>query len=348
MGSYFRKMTGQSSETDRDRRAAKALRAVATVAAIAALCSCDSLIYDREGDCSASYRVRFRYDYNMKWADAFAHEVEWVTLYVADSDGKIVWQKTEEGSSLSSGDWAMDVDVKPGRYSLLAWAGSKDNSSFIISDSDTLTGLTCVMDCRRGPDGVARMDGEVDRLYHGWLPDREFGSGEGVHVFTVPLVKDTNGVRIVLQHISGGVIDADGFDFSIISDNGRMDWDNSLIGGDPVTYRAWHTGQGSADFDGGASLCAALAEFTVGRLVKGHEARLTIRESATGRTVLSVPLTDIALMVKGYYNRDMDDQEFLDRQDEYDIVFFLDSGGRWIDGEIYINSWKVVLQGTGL
>mgnify|MGYP002576656751 FL=1 len=67
-----------------------------------------------------------------------------------------------------------------------------------------------------------------------------------------------------------------------------------------------------------------------------------------GETVFSIPLIDYALLVKGEYNRRMDDQEYLDRQDEYNMVFFLDEGDRWMDAYIYINSWKVVLQETGI
>lgn len=52
--------------------------------------------------------------------------------------------------------------------------------------------------------------------------------------------------------------------------------------------------------------------------------------------------------MKGFYNRNMDDQEYLDRQDVYDMVFFLDEGDRWLDTYIYINSWKVVLQNSDL
>lgn len=39
----------------------------------------------------------------------------------------------------------------------------------------------------------------------------------------------------------------------------------------------------------------------------------------------------------------MSDQEYLDRQDEYNMVFFLDENDRWVNSTIYINSWKVVL-----
>lgn len=64
--------------------------------------------------------------------------------------------------------------------------------------------------------------------------------------------------------------------------------------------------------------------------------------------MLSIPLVDYALLVKGYYNRDMGDQEYLDRQDEYNLVFFLDADGDWLSSSIIINSWKVVLSETGL
>lgn len=38
--------------------------------------SCDGMIYNDEGDCSVRYRLKFRYDMNLKFADAFAHEVK--------------------------------------------------------------------------------------------------------------------------------------------------------------------------------------------------------------------------------------------------------------------------------
>ena len=84
------------------------------------------------------------------------------------------------------------------------------------------------------------------------------------------------------------------------------------------------------------------------RLVKGQELRLTVTDKEMGRTVFSIPLIDYALLVKGFYNRDMDDQEYLDRQDVYDMVFFLDESDRWLDAYIYVNSWKVVLHNSAL
>lgn len=333
---------------------------LAVSAGCLALHACNSAIYDDEGDCSVNYRVKFRYDYNMKFADAFAHEVNTVTLYLLDTNGKVVWQGTEQGEALSKEGYAMTVDVEPGQYSLLAWCGTSDKGSFSIPETTVGKELACTLNRQHGVDGTAFVDashGDLDRLFHGWLPDQVFGDTEGTYTYTVPLVKDTNSVRVVLQHLSGDPVDKDKFTFFITDNNGSMGWDNELLPDEQITYYAWHTDSGEAGVDTQvresgmptrAVFSAAIAELTVPRLVKGQETRLTVSNKEKGEIVFSIPLIDYALLVKGFYNRDMDDQEYLDRQDEYDMVFFLDEGDRWLDTYIYINSWKVVLQNTGL
>ncbi len=321
------------------------------------LYACDGLIYDGEGDCSVSYRVKFRYDYNMKFADAFAHEVDVVTLYLLDADGRVVWQRTEQGEALAADGYAMTVDVEPGEYGLLAWCGTTDKGSFSIPETTVGKQLTCTLDRQHDAGNKAFVTEDLDRLFHGWLPEQTFGKTEGTYTYTVPLVKNTNNVRVVLQHISGEAVDKDRFVFTITGTNGSMDWDNTLLPDEPVTFYAWHTDAGEAGMDPGteampiasrAVFSAAIAELTVPRLVKGQELRLTVTDKETGRTVFSIPLIDYALLVKGFYNRDMDDQEYLDRQDVYDMVFFLDESDRWLDAYIYVNSWKVVLHNSAL
>ena len=92
---------------------------LATAGLTPAMSGCHA-IYD-DSDCVESYNtVRFEYTHNMKFADAFAHEVNVVTLYLLDVDGKVVWQRTEQGESLAADDYAMTIDVEPGEYELLA------------------------------------------------------------------------------------------------------------------------------------------------------------------------------------------------------------------------------------
>lgn len=342
------------------------VKLLAMVLACGMTVSCDGLIFDGEGDCAVTYKVMFRYDMNMKFADAFHHEVNRVTLYVLGEDGSVVWSKTESGEALAAEDYSMVVDVPAGKYDLLAWCDAGDNGSFSVADAKEKTGLKCSLNARLAENGSAYVDSDLDRLYYGYLSGADFTSDEGESVATVSLMKDTNHFSVVLQHISGDPIDKSKFDISITADNGRMDWDNSLIGTDPVSYRAWSVESGSADIEktsvtaipvaepveaptkADASLNVLIAELTTGRLVVGRQPRLVIRNTESGLTVLSVPLADFALLVKGKYNAAMGDQEFLDRQDDYNMVFFLDDQDRWLKTFIYINSWKIVLQDAEL
>ena len=325
--------------------------------------ACSGLIYDDLQDCP-EYRVNFRYDWNMKYADAFAHEVKAVTLYVLDTKGSIVASASESGEALAAQDYSMVVKVPAGKYDLLAWCDANEIGTYSFSEGTQKTDLGCSLNKKHSADGSAYVDTDLDRLYYGFLEGADFSAKKGKVTATVSLVKNTNHFNVVLQHISGEPVDCDDFDFSISADNGLMSWDNSLLADENVEYRAWSVSSGSVALGTKASAVAepvevpastradalnvAIAELTTGRLVKGHSPRLNIRNNKTGETVLSVPLIDYALLVKGKYNDSLDDQEYLDRQDEYDMVFFLDEGDRWFDSFIYINSWKVVLQHTEL
>ncbi len=331
--------------------------ALAAVAGCLAFCGCDHQLFDYEDDCTTYYKVKFRYDYNMKYADAFAHEVDCVTLYLLDETGTVVWQKTEEGDTLKSPDYAMDIDAKPGKYSLLAWAGTKEHASWSIPETTVGEDLKCTLNVSLDDNGEQYVDKDLDRLFHGWLPNQDFielTNTGGTITYTVSLVKNTNHFMVILQHLAGDVnMDMDNFDFYIADSNSRMDWDNSLIPSKMTTYHSWYKTEGSADLTFGNETKsdeknAVIAELTIPRLVVGQKPTLTIYNREAQEITLSIPLLDYVMLTKGYYNRDMEDQEYLDRQDDWQMTFFLDEGSRWISTFVLINSWRVVLQDAEL
>ena len=159
---------------------------MAAIACASMLYACNSLIYDGEGDCSVNYRVKFRYDYNMKFADAFAHEVNVVTLYLLAADGRVVWQRTEQGEALATDGYVMTVDVEPGKYDLLVWCGTTDKGSFSIPETTVGKELTCTLERQHDAGNKAFVTEDLDRLFHGWLPEQTFGETEGTYTYTVP------------------------------------------------------------------------------------------------------------------------------------------------------------------
>lgn len=331
-----------------------AIRSIMVAVTAFALAGCDSMIYEDEGDCDPHYKVRFIFDMNMKYADAFPAEVNAVTLYVIDeATGNVVLRKSESGDKVKADGYMMDVDVAPGRYSLLAWCGEGVGTHFSVAESQHHTGLTCTLLRDHDENGAAVIDHDLNNLYHGRMEAETFPESEGEHIYTVPLIKDTNDVNIVLQNLSGAPLDKDDFSFSIIDANGSMDWDNSLLPDELLTYKAFDVRSGTAgiEFPGARDITqvsACVASLTVARLVKGNNMLVRIYNNETGERIASLPLIDYALLVKGRYDGKMTDQEYLDRQDKYDLVLFIDENKHWMNAEIYINSWKIVLNDTDL
>ncbi len=342
----------------------KALSRLLPVLAAVMLASCDGMIYDEEGDCDPHYKVRFVYDRNLKYTDAFAAEVDEVTLYIVDTDGNIVWQKHEAGDELKTGSYQMDVEgLAPGTYSLIAWCGSGHKTDFATPDDATKhTHLQATLGGRTPHDAGWDFAGSAVRddfrdLYHGKLMDVTFPDSQGTHVFDVHLTKDTNDVHVVLQHLSGDPVDENKFLFTIEEENGLMDWDNTILPDEPLRYYAHTVTNGYAgvdvpdykgDGEGGDSraitaVSCAVADFQISRITPEKRCFVRIYRRDDHGLVAAIPIADYAIMTKGAHKK-LSDADYLDYRDEYSLVLFLDDNGYWLKTQIYINSWHLVLQ----
>lgn len=353
------------------------MRTVTAVAAMLLICraltSCDSAIYDYEGDCATHHYVRFVYDYNMLDADAFAGHVKSVALYAFDPETHVlVDQWTSTAPEMATPGWMLEVDVTPGAtYDLLAWCGIEaDPASFTVPQgiigSTTREQLTCAMN--QDPQGTVDNGHALSPMWYGRLDNVTFTDVEATtQIETIKLTKDTNDIIIALQNLSGEPMKEGLFEFTITDNNGLLSADNIPFAGNPaVTYHPYYTGLGyaaydpsvyyddnykpqagsKADSDGKGSLCVAIAELSTNRLMADSKALLEVRRTDTGETIFSLPLIDLALAIKGYQNRHMGSQEFLDRQDSYNMTFFLDDNRAWAGAVIMINSWRIVYQPT--
>lgn len=339
----------------------KLILSLFAVAMTGALTSCNDLIYEDEGDCTVTYSLGFVYDMNLKWADAFPSEVKSVNVFAFDEEGKFVKEFADSSEGLSVAGYRLDLDLEPGKYTLVGWCGlvndGKVQESFSLSNLEpgvtTLDEFTCRLNSAYDEELGEVSKERLKFLYHGKIDVELVDEHDGAHHhFLMPLTKDTNHFRIMLQQI-GSDIDYRDFTISMESANGLMGYDNSLLGDTRITYRPWKIQNDvlsvGNDDSRAAEYYGVVADLTLARLMENDEDNLilSVTYNKDGNTQkFSVPVVKYCLLMKEYYeeeyNRPMSVQEYLDRQDEYVITFFLDEGMQWRYLIVEIHSWRII------
>lgn len=355
----------------RIRRAKAAVRAVA--AAVLAmvspwLWSCERLVYEYLDPCERHYYVKYRFDMNMSYADAFAAKVGSVRLYIFDATtGQLVDICSEAGETLAQPDYRMEIEVDPGNYELIAWCGLENNDDlFTLPAEVTLREHAHCTMARDYVDGRAVQNRWLHSLFHG-RAEAVLPAEYGEYEVTVPLIKNTNNINLSMQHIAGQPLTSDMFTVTLTDGNGHMAHDNTLVDDEDVCYYPWHVADGSVDIGddridtradgdaagdegdaagdgGGSELNYFMAEISTARLMADRSPRIEITDNATGNVLYSIPIVDWALEFRSARYADMGEQEYLDREDQFNVMLYLDNkdDSGWLAASIYINGWRVV------
>ena len=305
--------------------------------------SCDSLIYADLDPCPRGVRLRFVYDYNMEFANAFPSQVDCLTLLVYDGEGRYVKSFTQTTDELLSDEnWRLVMPLDPGDYTFEAWGGMACTSSSFRFNADPqsqpLRSLEVMLDSGllTSPRG-----NRLHPLFFGRLditvPEESMDYVDG----TVKMMKDTNNIRLTLNNLNGTPISGDEFVFSITDNNTLLDWDNNVVDQPDVTYSPWTWGQSVVgEYDGGAEATFAYAEISTSRLMADSKARLRIQRSSDMSTIVDIPLIKVLERLRSNDFDYLDTQEFLDRESRWEMMFFI-ADGIWLDVYIMINDYQV-------
>ena len=312
--------------------------------------------------------LRFVYDYNMEFANAFHNQVDCLSAYFFNDDGQLVTvEKVTDPATLADENYRMRPELPEGNYHVIAYGGMDcERSSFRharkLDIGDHFSDLHVQL------DPAAFYDSDRMRLHNHFYGAADFTVDLRNDTFaTVPMMRNTNSVQVALQHVNGSPIDAADFVFEITDDNNDFDYANNLLATGEITYKPWNTenrttGTVGGDFpdfdfeedDEVQPWYTALAQFTTSRLVapKQTSAMLCVRRANDGRPVFRIPLINYILLFKHDNTAVgldyMSDQEYLDRENSWNFVFFLDDSRDelWISTHIIINDWEVRLNNT--
>ena len=305
-----------------------------------ALCLAAGCIRDDRTECVLS--VSFRYDYNVKEADAFSQEVRSVTLYLFDGDGILLSVEQAEGGFPM--DFSLDLPSLPGgEYTFVALgrnrpvAGGAGEFEFpqLTPGFSTVSDLTMRLD---PPGGVSRQ--EFAALYSGYTVENLCCGRQRVEV---PMMKLTNRFRILLMPYTGGELSAESFDIRITASTAWLDYRAEIFAETPLTFIPFRQETlRDEDPSPGTVSTLVLADLMVSRLLCQDHPRLEIR--GEGDTlILSLDLAwFLSLQGIAEHRSAWSDQSYLDRQDFFNLTFFLD-GNRFIKSHIIVNGWVLSL-----
>lgn len=279
--------------------------------------------------------VKFKYDYNLLSVDAFHTQVDKVELYVFDKAGKFLFSQIEEGDPLASGNYLMKVELPIGEYQFLAWAGARDSYDIAPLTKGTSTIAEVKLKLKREQSLI--IDKHLEPLWYGEIIDVDF-NGTANKTVIVNLIKDTNIARFVFENRGASNFDVNKYTYELTESNGYLDYDNTLIADDMLSYQPYHIEQSSAT--------TGIIELNTMRLMTDRLNRFTVKDKTTGATVFKVDLTDFFLQLRlEEYKDKWGDQEYFDRKDSYDVVFYLSgSTNPWLSVSVILNGWTWYIQ----
>lgn len=310
------------------------------------LVSCDYIHEDLQ---PCDHYLHFTYTHNMKFADAFQHELvcqeeaKTAELFIFDGDGKFLSSQSLPTETLQENRIRLNLD--PGKYKLLAWAGLNDTDYTWTKPAAGESMDEWLMSVRQDKGVVAR---ELSGLFQGTLELTIPSGGETDTEF--PLVKNTNKIRLALIDANSGTgLQADDFTILATTHNGDLNAQNQPVADDAVLWKPYlQQVETVADTEGGTAMQAVVAELNTMRLMDGSQTSLQLSHKGEEAPFLQVDLTDFLLLTQ-MESHDLDAQEYLDRQDEYTIVVYLDIvGGKAHCLEVIVNDWTIRLDDVNL
>ncbi len=292
-----------------------------------------SWVNDNYDHCPSGTWVQLSYTYNMLNAEAVGTQVSNASIVVLDSNGQCVGEENADSASLQQNQFKIQLpDLPDGTYDILVWAGLDDphyrhSTTGVELNLTEETAHEALGSLFFGRIGQVQIDGEY-------------------RVVTVPLTKDTQLIGTTLQLLSpAGTLNAEDFRLEISANNRQLDTYNRPSGA--VCYTPFlHQ---SAQLD---DLHVVQSGSSILRLTVGDNTRMRLIHVPTGSQVFDIPLTDYLILAGMTDYLNMEEQEYLDREDRYDLMFFLNETQLpetpYVCTMLQIRSWIIRLNETEL
>ncbi len=193
-------------------------------------------IKDDLSTCKTELLLRFRYTLNTEYANLFYPEVNRITVYIFDKNGKYVSNYSEQGAVLTN-EYVMHIPLPRGKYHVVAYGGPLTtynvgtlNSGASALNTTLVKGVTDMNDLHIE---LKNKDGETGFLYPASVPDNlyvgldteSFSSMNDQRITDIYLTKNTNTIKVKINDPNYTDLP---YEVYITDKDGRYHFDNSI------------------------------------------------------------------------------------------------------------------------
>lgn len=312
------------------------------------LLACERIKDDRD-DCGIY--LKFLYNYNMEYTDAFAAHVSTVDVLVFGADEIYLFSRHARREELIDGNrMFLNDNLEFGQYKLLTIGGLTNHFRISESDGDPLVaGQTRLEDVRialkRQSENVSH---EISSLWVASSIDIDYQAD--LSVYPISLIKDTNRFHLLLvrqnEYKKDIRTEASPYIFEIRTSEGAVyDHRNFPQLEETITYTSYAQAKTPED----EGLLAEKINTT--RLIEneGYAYNLVVRNSKTGKILWNYNLMTLLEHTKPDdtpHHTSLSMQEYLDRQSEWNLTVLYkdtDMEDGFVALAVIINDWIVWL-----
>jgi hypothetical protein len=193
-----------------------------------------------------NYAVAFQYTNHTGKTDRFYDDVKKINLYVFDEQN-LVYTTTTELSPYEA-NFNIPLDLPMGNYHIIAWGNVLDDQPFSVTPDEFVKGETTLEEARlvlqREANNLSQS--ELEKLFYG-----EINAEIPLYIDridTIPLVNNTNDVRVVLHWDHSGtvtsaekIVDYDEVTVRLRGSNAVYNFRNGFVEPNTVVYAPYLT-----------------------------------------------------------------------------------------------------------
>lgn len=299
------------------------------------LCTGCSWVDDDRSDCPTGHWLKLSYTYNMLNVDAASTQLKDITIFIVDQNKNLVEQMEIDSVTLHQNNCLIQLpSLPPAKYTFLVWGGLEDKHYTCISSGVQYS-------CRN----IGDLSHRISSLFYGRLDSVHVGNE--YKLVEVPLVKNTNTFSCILQSATKNRMTSDEFSMKLTARNGLLNYRNIPSDTTSVCYMPF--AQESMDME---NLQVVHAGLNTLRLMENDSTLFTLTHKPSGQEILNIPLCQYLLLSRQAHAATMEAQEYLDRQDQYNLIFFLvpteNPQSPFLCMHMEVNGWRVRLNNAEL